>query len=137
MALVKQTGTLEEVVDNARIDIEELRDEMESWRDNISGTGLESTEKYERVDDTADTLDRIVDALNDITWMDIRESEVKFQVDQRKKAPRWLRLQNSVSALNAASEVIDNIIENLNDIKESLDTAVSEADGVDFPTMYG
>jgi hypothetical protein len=36
---------------------EELRDEMVEWRDNLEGTGLESTDKFQAVSECADTLE--------------------------------------------------------------------------------
>ena len=41
--------------------IDELADEMESWRDNISGTNLESTQKYQDVEECADILRQAAD----------------------------------------------------------------------------
>jgi len=43
-------------IDEGLSEIEALADEMDSWRDNMQGTNLENTEKYSRVEETADTL---------------------------------------------------------------------------------
>ena len=50
--LGKALGQMEEGLS----EIETLADEMESWRDNMSGTNLENTEKYQSVDECAETL---------------------------------------------------------------------------------
>lgn len=38
-------------------EIESLKEEMESWRDGMEGTGLENTSKFEEVSETADGLE--------------------------------------------------------------------------------
>lgn len=40
-------------------EVESLTDEMASWRDGMSGTGLEYTAKYEEVESASDALDYI------------------------------------------------------------------------------
>lgn len=40
-------------------EFEALKEEMESWRDNMSGTNLESTQKFQDVSDCCDALDQI------------------------------------------------------------------------------
>ena len=45
-----------EMIDEGLSVIADLADEMESWRDNMSGTNLESTGKYETVGECADVL---------------------------------------------------------------------------------
>jgi hypothetical protein len=40
-------------------EIEALKDEMCSWRDNMEGTNLENTSKYEEVSECADALEDI------------------------------------------------------------------------------
>jgi hypothetical protein len=48
--------TVEDALSGTSSDIEELRDEMESWRDNLE-EHFSSTEKYERVSDAASALE--------------------------------------------------------------------------------
>jgi len=48
-------------------EIESLKEEIESWRDNMSGTPLESTEKYSRLEECADALDDIGSATDSLT----------------------------------------------------------------------
>lgn len=48
-------GAIDEALDGC--EFEALRDEMTEWRDNMEGTGLESTEKYQIVSETADALE--------------------------------------------------------------------------------
>ena len=52
--LIKAQDELEEL---ELSDIECLRDEMCSWRDNMTGTNLESTNKFTEVDECASVLE--------------------------------------------------------------------------------
>jgi len=45
--------------------LEAVGAEFEEWRDNMDGTNLESTARYEAVSEAADTLSQSVDAIND------------------------------------------------------------------------
>ncbi|RJR27727.1 hypothetical protein C4561_01345 [candidate division WWE3 bacterium] len=47
-------------------EIESLSEEMSSWRDNMNGTNLESTSKYETVSECADTLENVVSELSSL-----------------------------------------------------------------------
>ncbi len=50
-------------IDEGMSEIEALTDEMEQWRDNMQGTNLESTERYSRVEEAAETLRQCYDDL--------------------------------------------------------------------------
>jgi DNA repair exonuclease SbcCD ATPase subunit len=103
-------------------DIESLRDEITEWRDNMDGSGLENTSKYEEVSECADGLDN-VDSLDDplsgllesAEKMGIKEEmvEVSQYVNRRKgRGPaRWVRLSNEMSAIRAGVERIKEEIE--------------------------
>jgi DNA repair exonuclease SbcCD ATPase subunit len=50
----------QEIVDTLDFSgLEELTEEMTSWRDNMSGTALENTSKYSEVEEAASTLEGI------------------------------------------------------------------------------
>lgn len=94
---------------------ESLRDEITEWRDNMDGSGLENTSKYEEVSECADGLDN-VDSLDDplsgllesAEKMGIKDEtiEVTQYVNRRKgRGPaRWVRLSNESSAIRAGIE---------------------------------
>jgi hypothetical protein len=52
---IKCESTILEALDGSAF--EELRDEMTEWRDNMEGTGLESTDKFQAVSECADALE--------------------------------------------------------------------------------
>jgi hypothetical protein len=45
-------------------DLDELKERVENQRDNMSGTPLENTEKFQTLDEAADTLDSISQELD-------------------------------------------------------------------------
>jgi flavin-binding protein dodecin len=92
-AVKEAQGTIEDL---DLSEIEELAGEMRNWADGMSGTNLEATEKFERVEEAASTLENI-----DISIPDISE-------------------------FGDISEAID-----------FLENVVMDAEGVDFPGMYG
>lgn len=53
-------------------DLEDLKSEIGDWRDNMDGSGLENTDKFQEVSDCADELDGIdsdvpsIESLDDI-----------------------------------------------------------------------
>ena len=44
-------------------EIRELHTEIEEWRDSMSGTNLENTEKYQRLEYCLDALERLAEDL--------------------------------------------------------------------------
>jgi len=52
-----------DLIDQGYSMVSDLADEMESWRDNMSGTNLENTEKYNTVDECAETLRSAADEI--------------------------------------------------------------------------
>ena len=55
------------LMEQAQSGIETLAEELESWHDNMSGTNLESTGKYQRLEEAADNLRRGIDHILDAT----------------------------------------------------------------------
>ena len=55
--LVRDAQSIVEDIDVGEID--NLADEMRSWADGMSGTNLENSDKYSRIEEAADTLESI------------------------------------------------------------------------------
>lgn len=64
MSRPKRLAEAVSLLEDAQSMIEELRDEMDNWRDGLSGTNLENSELYERLEEASGNLD---DATNDIS----------------------------------------------------------------------
>ena len=142
------------------LEIEGLRDEMQEWVDNMSGTNLENTSKYEMAEEAVNQLDS-VDSINfDEIWEAIPEDCV-VSADELKAikftcylfAPygkghlsRDYRLSNAVTHIGLALEAMEDYLEDRKEaegVKDILQVigeikdSVEELDGVDFPGMYG
>lgn len=133
--------TLQEAIEAAKTDLEILADDMGNWRDNMDGTGLENTSKYEDVSDCADSLEQGIDTLGDIDVPEfLRGVQVKVSEFKDQKAG-WRILDAVVSRLNDSAESLRNDSKlKENDeaqlFAEELEGASSELDGIDFPGMY-
>jgi methyl-accepting chemotaxis protein len=90
-------------------EIEALQEEMESWRDNMSGTNLETTSKYERVDEAASSLEDIASTVGDLDAAPEPEE----------------------------GESVEDYHSRLLEIADELENATSDLEGVDFPGAFG
>ena len=109
-------------------EIQELTEEMESWRDNLQGTGLESTGKFSEVEEAADTLansssecesqvDGVVEKIQSFAPSLLEEKvSVILQVtrSKRKSPSRAVRLSNATASIGVAR---DHLVERLDQIK--------------------
>lgn len=64
-----------QMVADAKLDIEELKDELEQWRDGMDGTNLEMSFKYGQLDEAIDLLDEFIPHLEELEG---RDGEVEF-----------------------------------------------------------
>jgi len=154
---VRTFDKLSEILDYYS-DIEGLKDEMETWRDSIPDN-LQSSDKYSQVDDVVDTLEsshsNLEDACDSIKkilekFPSILEADVYYIEHKMYKGcqmPRWVRLANPVGAIEAMASHIEQLMpiedmseydtEELKQCLGRIDDAVSDLNGVDFPSMYG
>jgi hypothetical protein len=51
-------------------DVESLRDELESWRDGMSGTNLENTEKYSMLEEAISALESVETEFDEVGAVD-------------------------------------------------------------------
>jgi DNA repair exonuclease SbcCD ATPase subunit len=134
--LVKSSvGSPAEAVDSAHGVIEELMTEMQEWRDNIEGTGLENTEKFQTISESADMLESGENYLQDAvsSMEDIAcDREVEYSYLQpygRKPMNRADRFGEASSLLESAADVLEGYIE---EIREEASAAREEADEAVF-----
>ena len=155
------TSTLEALVCDAYCAVEELRDEITEWQENLECNGMEHLPKYEDVSETALLLDQAVgelDTLNDLVGDlpdEIQNQKLDYTYDSRRKAwARWGRLSNGQvmaqvaleagrEALAAAQERADEAETDLPDQMEELEGAldaweegITTTEDVCFPGMY-
>ena len=140
-------------------EIGDLRDEMQGWVDNMSGTSLENTGRYQMASDAANILSRVDDIQFDEIWdavnaaecltEDLKNLEYEvgiFKVKSKRQYPsRAYRLSNAISAINGAIERLRDFLEpygedEVDEVRRVIDeveSVVQELDGVEFPGMYG
>lgn len=63
----EKAGDVVGKIESAKGEVESLRDEITEWRDNMSGTNLEHTAKYDELGECADELDEAVSNLEEIS----------------------------------------------------------------------
>lgn len=123
---VKETGTLSESLTSAKIDTESLAEEIRSWEENMSGTGLENTSKYEEVSSCADELengdwdfvDSIIEEFEKDEKLGLKAEldkpvEVTFTKPYSKFESRPTRLARVLANLEAAQERLEAIKERI------------------------
>jgi len=152
MAMVK--GTAQSFFDEATCEIESLRDEMENWKDSMeTSDGLMATNKYERVEEAYTQLNEAFERLDEVDKLpkQVQDKEVSVNLKKRKRAPRWLRLENAIKQLSEVLEVVETLQSEsrvvkdgmtlvdagLDDIVDDLICAEDELACVEFPGMYG
>lgn len=106
-ALVSKAKTALEHVGSDQV--QELTDEMGSWRDNMQGTNLENTSKYTTVEEAAA-------ALEDVTQ----------EIDNLDLAPE-----------PAEGESPEDFVCTLEEIADTLETQAENLGYIEFPGMYG
>jgi len=151
--------TVEEGLDTT--EIEGLRDEMQEWVDNMSGTNLENTSKYEMAEEAVSQLDRVGDINFDEIW-DAFPENCPVKVDElkalkftchlfepkskRQHASRAYRLSNAITHIIGSLEAVEDYLEDRKEEEEvkailqaveEIKDSVQDLDSVDFPGMFG
>ena len=113
-------------------DIETLKDEMDSWKSNMSDNNMENlpkfdevTEAYETLEQYYDDLDTAIDALIDFcneNEIDLSQTTT-MRVDRASGKSRATRMQDAVDSINTAVSIIkdalaDDIEEEENETEE-------------------
>lgn len=151
------TSDVESCISDAASDVGELKDEIETWRDNMSGTALENTTKFEAVEDCLSTLEDLVDNLERIDTgvldglpLPVVTYHVMVPRSKRKSPSRATRLSNAESMVSAAIETLRDYLSELEeadthseaneDARDALESLIDELDAlewsIDFPGMY-
>lgn len=163
---VPHESTLETAIDDAANAIEELHGEMEEQCDNMESNEMEHLPRYETISQTRDSLDEAMqyaqEAQSEITNMrsDVQSFKVEYTQDERKAAwSRPGRRDNIDSLLAGIIESIDekmgeiedtdfnedeakeeeaeSIKCELDEIRQSIESAQSSLQEAEFPGMFG
>jgi hypothetical protein len=136
--------------------IQELTEEMESWRDNMDSGNMTHMPKYEEVGECVDALEQADSDAESSDWAErLGEALTKVTVPSYQEMrpygkgsmSRAMRLSNGVAALEAAisflqeqepeggwPEVTGN--EDPQGVIDDLQNVVDTLQGVNFPGMY-
>lgn len=125
--------------------IEELKDELQNWRDNLPESKQQSGK--------ADELDEAIQGLEQDSEPEIpnavEEWDVQYTYAPARKASRADRRDEAVAILNAIAEKCQGVVEDpqgaydedeLNEIRtfaEACSDAVTSWENVEFPGMFG
>jgi len=156
---VREKFTVDEGLDTT--EIESLRDEMQGWVDNMSGTALENTSRYQMAEEAVSQLDQVDGVDFDEIWGAVPE-DCGITVDElkaieftctiftpksrRQSTSRAYRLSNTITHITGALDAIRNYLEDKKDIEgissvldavDGIESQVQDLDGVEFPGMYG
>jgi DNA repair exonuclease SbcCD ATPase subunit len=98
------TSDVEGAFEGGKSDIEELKGEIEEWKDNLEGNNMEHLPKYEEVEEAYSALESAMDALDGIEVPECVGSEsLTYTQDTRTSAQsRAGRLDNALNQLHAA-----------------------------------
>lgn len=111
-------------IDSLGVDTDEfesLKEEIESWRDNMP-ENMQNSDKYNLLDDIANCLDSVCSELNAIEVPTLEMAEKDEDVN--------------VAELAAVIEDVE-LVDTLNTFAEECEAQADEADNVEFPGMMG
>lgn len=135
-----KTATIDEVVQDATAEVQDLLVEVESWAQGMEGTNLESSQKYETLQEALEELGRVGDELEGVDIPEeIAELEVTWHERRTTKSThisRAMRAGDASSMLEAAAEAVEEI-EGANDLHDTLQEAANDLGNIEFPGMYG
>ena len=122
--MMKEVTTLDAAFSMGCDEIGSLAEEMGEWRDNMSGTNLESTSKYEDVDETASSLENIHGNLEGQEMPNVMQSwPVEYSYIRpygKKPMSRYDRSSMACSALQAITDTFQIILDALEEKREGI-----------------
>jgi hypothetical protein len=147
---VQFKSTLEDCLDLS--EVEELRDDMQSWVDNMGDTALANTNKYSMAEEAVEALGKFDEidfsAILDLLTDDQKKQEITYTAmvpkARRQSTSRAMRLSNATGKVQSAlswldSQLVDQNPEKYADLKEemnSLEGDLSDLENVEFPGMF-
>ncbi len=143
-----------DAIANGYSELQSLRDEMQEIVDNMSGANMEHLPKYETANEACDTLGNFCDDEPEVPEeAGAGRIQVTEMVNKRKgRGPsRSVRCGNAVSMLEAAKAHLETLQEaaeegegekeagddDFQTLIDKLEEDIGEAEGVEFPGMYG
>jgi hypothetical protein len=142
------TVSVRTLIEDANAEVEELKDEMRTWYDNLT-EGLQNTDRGQRVDESANSLENITTPeIDDRILSLVLDNITTYYLTPLKVGSRADRAIDAASKYRAAKEAIEDWMEEHKPKKlsvdwDSLKSLADECDGpaddledIDFPGMY-
>lgn len=131
--------TVADAIDAGKGEMECLKEEMESWRDNMEEK-LSQTPKYEEVSEVCNILDTVVENLDCMCELDsdVGVEELSLVLSTKKKMSRNDRMSEAILYLDEAKSAIDSRIETLDEHIQEVEDTEGETScpecGLDYDT---
>jgi chromosome segregation ATPase len=119
--------------------IEELKGEMDEWKDNMDNANMSHLPKYDEVDECASSLDSVLDTLENVemSWPEPEHAQIQVPtLVIRKRMTRAQRMSNAVAYLEAVKSELEGLVETIQAGIDDLDLAINEAGDVSFPGAF-
>lgn len=139
----KYTEMAGNVISGAYSDITDLCEELSSWRDNMQGTGLESTDKYSILEDTISTLENISEP-NIPEWLE--SFKILRLPNMEPNKSRAIRASDAKADIDAVIEEVSQALktnkipqkeqDKIQEYLDQIENDFSEIENVEFPSMY-
>ena len=137
-------------IPNAYAEIEMLYDEMGKWQDNMTGTNLEMTEKYQIIDALVFDLSLIEEPyFSDLPDKVLNHTIFFFErlsYNKKRGPARQMRLYNALARLKAVKSVFDkweynetleNDLEKVIEVGNLISETIEDLKDIKFPGMFG
>lgn len=134
-----RTARLVDLVNEAFSELENLTEECREIVDNAS-EGLRQTQRIQTFEQTADTLENLREPDVDESLEDIQVTYSSMESSRKGRGlSRANRCSEAVNSLNAVVEALEQLPETdeTSNLKNELEEAANEAEGCEFPGMYG
>jgi hypothetical protein len=142
--MVELKSSVSGMIDDGLSELQSLGEEMRSWYDNLTDS-LQQNDKGTRVGEAADALENLA------TEVEVPEGAAEAEVVLHhrplgRKQSRARRRDHAVAMLSAAKDKLEELKDHEDNEDgdddfdtpiDELDNIISEAEGVEFPGMYG
>ena len=132
------------VLTDARFEVAALAEEMGEWRDNLQGTALTNTEKYEQVEESAQQLESVDYTLSHLQLpVEVGDREITYYWihPYGRHIGRSWRAEGVEVALEAIVELLEQVLTTgesaeARAVRSELLDCIEAISGVEFPGMY-
>ena len=144
MRNAKYTDIASSIISGAYSDISDLCEELNSWRDNMQGTGLESTSKFSTLEDTISTLENISEPTIPEWFNNFKILRLPSLERNRSRANRAgdakadidAVIEEVSQALETDSTIPKEAKDGIQECLSQIENDFSDVENVEFPSMY-